>query len=147
MANHVRRQIRDAALTALTGLATTGAHVYASRVDELQDTNLPALRIITNDEQVDIDSMGASRLVERTLTLVVEACVKENDTFDDTLDQIFKEVETAIAANQGMGGAKYVQLGSIEVEMSGEGEKDVGIGRMTFEVYYITAFNAPDTAQ
>lgn len=144
MANHVRRQIRDAAVTALTGLTTTGSRVYDSRVYAMQDTNLPGLRIFTNNEAVKISSMGVTRLLERDLELVVEACVKQNDTFDDTLDLILKEVETALAA--GLTGAKYVQLKNIEIEMDGDGEKPVGVARMTFEAPYITANGTPDVA-
>lgn len=144
MADHVRQQIRDAAVTALGGLTTTQTRVYANRVHSMGDANLPGLRIYTNDEDVQIASLGLYRLLDRTLELVVEACVKENDTFDDTLDDIIKEVEVALAG--GLSGAKYVTLKRIEIEASGDGDKDVGVGRMTFEVPYITAHNAPDVA-
>jgi hypothetical protein len=146
MGNHVRQQIRDAAATALTGLTTTGTRVFPSRVYQMQDAELPGLRIFTNAESVIIASMGLSRLNERTLELVVEACVKQNGTFDDVIDTSIKEVEAALAANQGIGGAKYVQLKHIEVELAGEGEASVGVGRMTFEVCYYTALGAPDVA-
>jgi hypothetical protein len=144
--NHIRQQIRDAVKTALTGLSTTGANVFDSRVYELNDAELPALRIFTNGEDVEIESMGLSRLHKRTLELVVEACVKQNGVFDDTLDAIIKEIEVALAANQGAGGAKWIQLQKIEVELAGEGEKPAGVGRMTFQVPYITALGAPDVA-
>lgn len=146
MANHIRKQIRAAAVTALTGLTTTGSRVYDSRVYPMQDAQLPGLRIDTADEQIAIGSMGVGRLHERSLDLVVQACVKENTTYNDTIDTIIKEVEVAIAANQGIGGAKYVQLKSINVANAGEGEKPVAVATMTFEVFYITALGAPDVA-
>ena len=144
MTNHVRQQLRDAAVTALTGLTTTGSKVYGSRVYAMQDANLPGLRVFTNNETVRISSMGVSRLLERDLELVVEACVKQNDTFDSVLDTIIKEVETALAG--GLTGAKYVSLKSIEIELNGDGEKPVGVARMIFETPYITANGVPDTA-
>lgn len=145
MTDHVRKQIRDAAVTALTGLTTTGTKVYASRVYDMQDSNLPGLRVFTNDEDVEIASLGGSqRLLERNLQLVVEACVKQNDTFDQTLDTIIKEVEVALAG--GLTGAKYVQLQRVEIELSGEAEKPVGVARMTFEAPYITTASDPTTA-
>jgi len=147
VANHLRKQIRDAAVAALTGLATTGANVFPSRVYELQDADLPALKVDTNEESVQIDSMGgAARVVSRALNLIVHACVKQNATYNDTIDQIIKEVEVAIAANQSLGGAKYVQLTGIAIEMAGEGEKPVAVATMTFEVPYFSALNAPDVA-
>jgi hypothetical protein len=39
-----------------------------------------------------------------------------------------------------------VQLKSIEIEQSGDGEKPVGVARMTFEAPYITANGVPDVA-
>jgi hypothetical protein len=144
--NHLRRQIREAAAAALTGLGTTGANVFESRTHELQDINLPGLRIYTNDETVAIGSKGASRTLARELELVVEGCSKKSSGLDDELDAIVKEVEVAIAANQSIGGAKYVQLRRIEIDMEGEAEKEVGVARMTFEVLYYAQIGTPDVA-
>lgn len=145
MADHVRKQIRAAAATALTGLSTTGARVYASRVHPLQDADLPALRLSNPSEDIAISSMGANRIVERTLRLVVEACVKAASGYEDTVDQIVKEVEVALAADQTLGGlCKYIQLGSIETELSGDAELPIAVATMTFAVPYYTALNAPD---
>jgi len=146
MAAHLRRQIREAAATALGALATTGANVFQSRTHELQDAQLPALRIYTNSEALEISSMGLSRVIERDLDLVVEACAKESADLDDKLDLIIQEVEVALAGNQGIGGAKWVQLKSIEIDMEGEAEKQVGVARMTFQVFYLAALGAPDIA-
>lgn len=151
MADHVRKQIRAAAAVALAGLATTGARVYVSRVYPLQDAELPAgagaLRIYARDESVTVSSMGVGRVRERTLGLVVEACVKAVSGYDDLADQIQKEVEIAFDADQGLGGlAKYVELRSVEDAFEGEAEKPVAVKRMTFEVLYYTAQGAPDAA-
>jgi len=147
MADHLRKQIRDAAVTALSGLATSGANVFENRTHELQDTNLPGLRIYANDDSVEIESLGISRFVRRMTELVVECCSKKSVAFDDELDAMIKEVEVAIAANQGIGGAKWVQLRNVQIDMEGEAEKEVGVARMTFEVHYITALATPDVAQ
>lgn len=147
MADHLRKQIRDAAAVALTGLTTTGANVFASRVYRLQDAQLPALRIYTRDEEIQLQGKGVNRSRERSLDLVVEAVVKVNDTFDDVMDQIQKEVEIALDANQDLGGrTKFVEPIRVEDTFEGELEKTVGLKRMTFEVLYYTAQGAPDTA-
>lgn len=147
MASHLRKQIRDAVAAALTGLTTSGARVYESRTHELQDTNLPGLRIYTNSEDVRISEiLSSSRVLERDLELVVEACSKKSSGLDDELDLMIQEVEVELAANQGAGGAKWIQLKSIEIDMEGEAEKDIGVARMTFEVRYNAALSAPDVA-
>ena len=55
---HVRKQIRDAIKTALTGLATTGANCYQSRVFPFESTKLPALLIYTKSETTDFDTIS-----------------------------------------------------------------------------------------
>ena len=147
MADHLRKQIRDAAVAALTGLATSASRVFENRVHELQDAHLPGLRIYTNDDSVVIASLGVGRLTERRTELVVECCSKQSSGMDDELDAMIKEVEVAIAANQGIGGAKWVQLRSVKIDMEGEAEKEVGVARMTFDVHYVTALGTPDVAQ
>lgn len=147
MADHLRKQIRVAAAALLNGLATTGANVFTSRVYAMQDAELPALRVSTRDEVINISEKGMSRHRERYLDLVVEACVKVNAGYDDTVDQIQKEVEVALDADNGLSGlCKYVELKTVEDAFEGEGEKIVGLKRMTFEVLYYTAQGAPDVA-
>lgn len=149
MALHLRKQIREAVSAAgvLGNLTTTGARVYQSRTHELQDTDLPGLRIYTNDEDVQMASLGASRTNERDLDLVVECCAKESADLDDKLDLMLQEVEVAIAANQALGGlTKWIQLRKIEIDMEGEAEKEVGVARMTFGVRYYATLGAPDVA-
>lgn len=145
MANHLRQQIREAAVTALTSLTTTGTRVYESRVYPMTDSNLPGLRIYTSAERVEIGSNGPSRVHRRFVDLVVEICVKAA-AFDDTADLSQKEIEIALAAAQNLGGAKYVQLRESEDEMADEAETPVCVRRMTFEVLTYTGLGSPDVA-
>lgn len=147
MADHIRKRIRAAALAALTSLTTTGANAFASRVHPLQDSELPGLRISTPDEQVVAQTFTPNTLQERTLQLVVEACVKAVSGYEDTADLIVKEVETALAANQTLGGLCHsVQLREISTELSGDAERPIAAATMTFDVVYYTTQSAPDTA-
>lgn len=146
MADHIRKQIRTAAVAALTGLATTGANVFSSRVYPLQDAELPALRISNPAEAIEPASMGgANRYLERSLTLEVQACVKQVTGYEDVVDQIAKEVEVALANNNTLGNlAKWIVPRGIETELTGEGDKPISVATLRFEVLYYTALNAPD---
>ena len=146
MASEIRKQIRDAATTALTGLTTTGSKVYPSRVYEMQAADLPGLRIFTNSQTVVQVDVAANPTEENALELVVEACAKTGADLDDTLDAMVKEVRVALAGVQTLGGAKRVSLKTIEVEMEAEAEAPRGVARLTFEVLYYSAQNAPDVA-
>ena len=95
MANHIRQQIRERVGTTLTGLTTTGSNVFQSRVYNLEDSKLPAIIIYTKSEDSELLEMGSTRTLQRNLSLVVEAYVKANSNYDDTIDTIAKEVEAA----------------------------------------------------
>lgn len=147
MADLLRKQIRAAAVTALTGLATTGSNVFGNRDRDLQEAELPALRILTGDESIELSSIGVGRIRQHELQLVVEACVKDNTAYDDDVDAICKEVQIALdnPVTQTLGGlCKYIEPRGFELEIEGESDKTVAVGRMTFLVVYYTAQGAPD---
>lgn len=147
MANHLRRQIREAAVTALTGLTTTSTRVFGSRVRAIAQADLPCLRVYCDDESIELKSMGSERARMRTLALVVEGCAAANADMDDTLDAIAKEVEIALDGNQGLGvGVKFIEPREIKSEFAGEGEKIIAVITMRFEAVYYAAKGAPDVA-
>ena len=147
MSTHVRQQLRDAAVTALTGLTTTGARVYGSRAYNMQDAIIPGLRIFTSSESSQSIEMGSTRIRERSLTLAIEICVKANTGYADTADLIAKEVEIALDNDNTLGGrCKMIEPRDYTEELSGEGEHPIAIGRMQFEVTYHARKGSPDVA-
>jgi len=134
---HLRKRIRDAVVTALTGLASTGPRVYPTRVYPIQPGALPALCVYTLSEASEVHSMGPDRALLRQLDLVVQAVAKVNDTLDDTLDQICLEVEGAIGTAPTLGGLCYdCTLASTRITVEGEGEKETGSAVMVFSLRY-----------
>ena len=147
MADHVRMQIRNQAVAQLTGLTTTAARVFDSRVYPLEDGNLPALLIYTKSETSEPIEIGTNRTSERLLSLNIEAYVKSTTNFEDTLDTICKEVEQAIAADPTLSGkAKDCYLESTEIEFNAEGEKPLAFCSLTFLTSYYVQEQSPDVA-
>lgn len=144
---HARRSIVLAATTALTGLATTGARVHASRAWPVEAANTPCLLVYARTERsAPMTMKGAARRLARELTLAVEGVVAETTDSDATLDLIASEVETALAADPTMGGACMdLVLTSTEIDARADGEFRAGRVRLEFSVTYHTAANAPDT--
>lgn len=140
--SHLRKQIRDAVVTALTGLATTSTRVYKTRIYPLETGKLPGLCIYTRSEEISNETINPPRTQLRTLEVVVESYVMANSNIDDSLDAISLEVEEAIYSHQTLSGlAKGIDITSFEADYSGEGEKIVGVGRLTLSVYYTTKEN------
>lgn len=145
MADHVAEQIVAAAKTALTGLTTTASRVFDSRVYPVQDADLPCLKIDQGDDEAEITTMHAPPHLERTLELLVIACVKQNTSYRTLVNTIRKEVETVFGTNQTLGGlCHWIEPRRCEIELSGEGEKPVAEATITLSVRYYTALNAPD---
>lgn len=142
---HVREQIRDAAVTACTGLTTTSTRVYRERLYQLRGADLPGLRIYCGAEQVEPDRLGASHGLQRDMELIVEGLAKATSDLDETLDDICAEVEAALCADITLGGkAKLLYLSAIDdPEQSDESDQPTGLVRLRFRVQYRTLNTTP----
>lgn len=146
MADHVRKQVRDALKTRVTGLTTTGANVHGRRVHPLQaNTQLPALHVYTEGDTGEPSTVHAPALVEREIVFHVEGiAAASDDTIEATLDTIAKEVEAAL------GTALTVGSNSVLLDYTGcsfdfeDGEKRAGVVDMSFRARIFNAANTPD---
>lgn len=152
---HIRQTIREAAATAITGLAS-GAPVYQSRVYPLEKQTLPALLVYSTEEAVDVDSMSlGSHAGLRTLTLRVEVVSRLASGMDDEIDTLCAEVEAALAASidSSAGGSvgAYVKWGElvateIELQSDPDAERQTGRAVMEWQLQYRTDTAAPTSA-
>ena len=146
MANHLRRQIRERVATDLTGLTTTGSRVFQTRIFNLEKSKLPCLLIYSEEEVAEISAMGNPRTVSRNLSLVVEGYAKATSNLDDTLDQISKEGETAMAGDIKINNlATDSNLQDVSISYSGEGSKPIGVIRFVYLINYRNPENTPDS--
>lgn len=145
--SHVRQDIRDNIVTALTGLSITGSNVYKTRVYPLANNKLPGLCVYTGSETSEAVTLTRPRTKLRVLEVFVESYATATADLDDALDDICVEVEEALALDVTRGGkAKDTVVTATEMEFSGEGDKPVGVARMTVTVTYMTTENNVETA-
>lgn len=138
---HHRQVIREAIATALTGLVTTGARVYQSRLHPLEPSKLPCLLVNTDSEDTETITMHPMPLLDRQLTITVRCIAKVSQNLDDVLDTMMAEVEQAIGGNTLNDAVKTLELKTINIEMESETDKPVGIATMSFLTSYMTAAN------
>lgn len=147
MANHLLRQFRDGAKTALTGLTLNAVTInpFVNRAPEqqFQDAELPAFRIHVGPDEAQISSLGVTRVYERHAVLLVEGCQKKRSTFQDDALELCRLVEVNLTS---LTGAKAVDIRHIEFDEEAHGEIPVIVARMRFEVLYYTQIGAPDVA-
>ena len=147
MANHLRQQIREQIALNVTGLVTTGANVFQSRVYPIEDSKLPCLLVYSNSEESEILNQGSPRLLLRTLSITIQGVASEASGIDDKLDLIAKEIETAMAADVDINGlAQDSFMTSSEIDFTSDGAKTIGTLRINFQIEFRTLDNAPDVA-
>ena len=149
MVKHARQLVREAAVADLTGLATTGANVFTSRVQPLQETEMPGMFVMLRDERGDLEGQALG-MVARNGNLVIEAWAQGGDGLEDLLDTIGAEVEAAIYGAEGIAevavfGVPDERLGEVPIailhrrEGSIISEEDL----RTFLGHHISAFKIP----
>src|SRR5574340_997261 len=143
--SHAHKLIRDAAKTALTGLATTASRVFANRLYAMADTDLPGLRISLDRETVDVENVNVNPVQERQLELTVECCAKANSALDDAVDQIQLEVEKALAAGLTVSSVHLDCVLAASQFDDAIGLTPVAVKKVTYLVKFYTRANAPDT--
>ena len=134
---HKRQQIRERVATTLTGLSTTGSNVFQSRVYPIENTKLPCLLIYTREETSEPLTTNPPREIEKILSLVIEAYVKANANYDDTIDTITEEVEEALYGDRLINNLALDSfLVNTDISYNGEGDNPLGIVVMTFQITY-----------
>jgi hypothetical protein len=145
---HAVQQIRTAFVTRVTGLATTGSRVQATRVYPLDDDQLPGLAIYTAREFKDDDGRDLGGRERWDLDIVCEAYAKPADgagAIDDVLDQICAEVQTAVMGELTLGSlVLWLEMLSREIDYSGELERPCGRARMVWRAQYYIVADAPE---
>lgn len=143
---HVREQIRDAVVTAVTGLTTTGSNVYKSRVYPLRESNLPGLNIYTLPESSEPITMDRPRTIQRVLNVEIEIHVKGVADVDETIDDICAEIEEVLGTSNLSGLVKDLVLSDTDIDLTGEGDQNHAFARMTWQAGYHTTENDAENA-
>lgn len=140
--SHVRQQIREAIVAALTGLPTTGARVTTG--DPYAVGTTPALVIVAAEERVDTDSIGSVKQTRQAEITVIGYA--DGQSVEDDLDTISAEVEGRLDGSQLGGLAKEVFFTGMTKIIAADGTKRSGEIRMMFSVFYRVQRGAPGTA-
>ena len=143
---HLRQSIRERIATDVTGLSTTGSNVFQSRVYPVEDASLPCLLVYTTSEESEVTEIASPRPMTRFLNVIVQGVVGAT-TPDDTLDDISKEVEVALAGDVSINNlANNSFLSSTTIEFNAEGAKPIGTVMLNYIVEYRNVDNNPESA-
>jgi len=147
MANHLRRQIRDAAAALIAGGATAaGSRVYAGRRTPLATSSLPAVCVFTDDEEVEVLSIHGPELQQRNVRMAIRCYAADGATApQDALDALSVQVEALLGAAGVLASvSRSVSLESAAFEPAEETAGAVEALTLTYRVIATCAANAPD---
>jgi hypothetical protein len=139
MADHCRKQIRDALKAGLDTMATV-VGVFTGRSIPLEPAVLPALLLYTNEETCEDITKDLKQ--SRLLTVALEGHAQD-DTVADILDAIAAEAEPLIFSSA-PAWVKEIDLVSTSIEFSGDAVQPTGFIRLEFTISYHVNRAAPD---
>ena len=143
---HIRQQIRDRIIADVTGLATTGANVYDSKLYNILQGELPALAVYAQNETSEISTIAPNVTLDRELEVIIECYAEANQNIENTLDTIAGEVENSLGTDLTLNNLCITQfLSSTDIDFTSEGEKPLGICKLTYNVRYMNTVTNSST--
>lgn len=132
---HVRQQIREAAAAIVSPLVS--GNVRMTRRYPHAEDDLPAASIFSDGEIIERGDMGGG--LDRQLALKIRFVARQNDTLEDTLDQLSANLEAAWDKN--LAGVDDSSLVEVEFELAPDGNADIGGITLEYQVLYHTQEN------
>ncbi|MBO3274132.1 hypothetical protein [Pseudomonas schmalbachii] len=152
MSMHPRQAIRQQAVTQLLNQTSAGGSVYSTRASPFLSkawaTELPAIAIYTLNETAGLFN-SAPRRYERHCDLAIEILVEGNAALDSQLDNLCRQVEILMLADDTLGGLlNDLIYKSTSMDFSDAGDLNIGAARLLFDAIYLddqpTAESAAD---
>lgn len=142
---HVRIQIRDAVAAQLNAIPALAGRVNVESTDPAQAPALPLVYVEAHAEQIERVTMGGR--LQRTLTCQIIMADKATTPLatDDALEALAVLVEASLVSVPALLLLKDTRLVAMEKGFSGEGESEVGVLRLTYEISAHTAESDPET--
>ena len=142
---HPRQQIREKIQNLLIGATVAGSNVFSNRMLNYFQVELPALNVVSNEENSEVQTEASPQELKRDLQLRVEARLEALTATDNDLDDIAEGIEQAIGldffvTNPLFGldfvSRKYLVKTTFSIEIAGE--KKVGLLTLYYVITYHT---------
>lgn len=145
-------QVIDAIAVRMRGQPIAGSRVFTSRAWPLAIKDLPAWRVVADDEDIEPRTIHAGGPQLHTLTVKLHGICRAVDHLDDALHALASEAITALFNAPGtpddladLAGRVQLVQRSISRELQGEGEATLGAITVTLGAQFNTRASAPDT--
>jgi hypothetical protein len=139
---HPRQTIRDSVVDLLkTG--TIAETVSDSRPFAFREGQMPAIRVTTpDDEAVEFRALAPS-VIERRVTVQIEAFYRDNSQRADSLDDLCREIEILMDDYPDLDGAANRSIfRDTAMEVSVEVDPPVSVATLNYDVFYIDSLES-----
>lgn len=153
MSLHIRAQLRNAVIVALTGATAAGSNVFDERTWPLEPGSFPALLVWDEGGPSSFAAMAdtdAARPLDRVETLVIECAVQRSGgeraapTIGAALDALAAEVEALMMGDAGIGDlVDERQLVATEKDTAIAGDARRGALKLTYRCLFTTTAGNP----
>jgi hypothetical protein len=133
-------QVVDALATRLTGLGLTGSRVYPSRLWPITEAELPAWRVIAEDEPVQLTSMDG--INQHNLRVRCVGLVRATADADDAMHALAAQGLAALFVDPVPYGAT---LSGIQRSLVTEGEASLAAISLVITTQFFVRESAPET--
>ena len=131
------------------GITPAGERVYTSRAWPLTEGQLPAWRVVRQQEQVATETLHSPAVERHVLIVDLQGNCRETDGLDDDLDAMASAALSAVFATQStatLGDRNVtVQLVLIDREFAQEGEAATGRITVSLQVQFFSRADDPET--
>jgi hypothetical protein len=144
-------QVVDAIAARISGLALAGTRVYTSRAWPLDESQLPAWRVVAADEDIEPATVHVPALQKHRLQVELLGYCQAVADVDDALHALASQALTALFNAPGAPDALsamtkvILTLRRIERALQSEGAATLGLITVTLRAEFHTRSNAPDT--
>lgn len=122
MADHITKQAIDRVVALIAGGATAaGARVYAGRVTPIPVEDLPAVKVMGGDEELEIGTIHAPPQLTRRASIDIECHVAAADGYDAAAYTLLMQIEHLIAGDSTLNG---IALDIVPTAVTWEREPD-----------------------
>ena len=133
-----RRTLRAQVVATVTGLATTGANVFASRVYDIPAGSLPALNVTLGPESLDDDFSANQGNDCYRVEIQIDVHARANSAVDDAVDAVLDEVRAVLDADSTLGGEVLNSWysGLRDIEILGDGDQPIAVQSIIYSAIY-----------
>lgn len=143
---HVDEQIIQNVVELFQLSPTITENVFDSQVYPLSSSELPAVMVDTDDEEIEELDMGEDPTLQRQFRFVIVIKVSQTAEYRAAVNAIRVRVENLLAVNRTLGGACNSLIPRGCTWELDDGEEPIASATLQYEASVVTSMSEPETS-